>query len=259
MDTKEKSALFTGEQTLGRATRHLPGHGCIEPDPLVYGFTPPPPPITYPGEAPSTPCWIDASESPFGVRVLDCRSATHGRVAMSGSPEVLNYFASQEALRGEHFRTATLANPQGFDIDQRYWGLRIAETEGAVYLAEVMEDKWDIFRFGDALFFVRSWSGMLVHRARFVALNSELLITEVSTDSSGGYSDPTLRETTRREIDFLVRTHLRRERVPAPLSPGVTGPNAPEHDAIFAFSRFGRWASYATEADITGVTWRDQL
>jgi hypothetical protein len=84
-----------GEQTVGRATRNLPGHGSIEPDPLVFGFNPPPPPITYPGEPPFAPLWIDASESPFGIRVLDCRSVAHRMISTSKSPEVLNYFASQ--------------------------------------------------------------------------------------------------------------------------------------------------------------------
>jgi hypothetical protein len=135
---------------------------------------------------------------------------------------------------------------------------RIPETEGPVYLAQVMEDKWDIFRFGDALFFVRSWSGTLVHRARLAAPNGELVLTEVSTEASEVSSDTELREITRCEIDFLLRTHLRRERVPAPLAPGVAG-IAPESVAMVAFGRFGRWASYATEADTTRVTWRDQL
>ena len=37
--------------------------------------------------------------------------------------------------------------------------------EGAVYLAEVMEDKWDVFFYGSALYFARSWSGQLIYRA----------------------------------------------------------------------------------------------
>lgn len=252
------AAPADGEHTVGRATRNLPGHGCIEPDPFVFGFNPPPPPITYPGEPPFAPLWIDASESPFGIRVLDCRSVAHRMISTSKSPEVLNYFASQEALRAEQFRTATPANPQAFALDMSFSRCRIPETEGPVYLAQVMEDKWDIFRFGDALFFVRSWSGTLVHRARFAAPNGKLVITEVSTEASGVSSDTELREITRCEIDFLLRTHLRRERVPAPLAPGVAGSIAPESVAMVAFVRFGRWASYATEADTTRVTWRDQ-
>jgi hypothetical protein len=250
--------LTDGEQNVCRATRNLPGHGSIEPDPLVLGFSPPPPPITYPGESPFELRWIDASESPFGVRVLDCRSVAHRMVSTSKSPEVLDYFASQEALGGEQFRTATPANSQAFALDLCYSGLYIPETEGPVYLAQVMEDKWDIFRFGDALFFVRSWSGTLVHRATFAAPNGVLVITEVSTEASRASSDPGLWEITRCEIDFLLRTHLHRERVPVPLPPGLAGSAAPESVAMLAFGRFGRWASFATEADTTRVTWGDQ-
>ena len=247
-----------GEQHVGRATRNLPGRGCVEPDPFVFGFSPPPPPIAYPGEPPFELRWLDASESSFGVRALDCRSVAHGMVSTSKSPEVLNYFSSQEALRGEQFRTATPANSQAFALDLAYVGFGIPETEGAVYLAETMEDKWDIFRFGDALFFVRSWNGALVHRARFAASNGELVITEVSTEDSPASSVPGLREKTRREIDFLLRTHLHRERVPAPLPPGVSESAAPESLAMIAFQRVGRWASFATEADTTRVTWGHQ-
>src|SRR5579859_5414937 len=240
--------LTDGEQYVGRATRNLPGLGGIAPDPFVFGFSPPAPPITYPGEPPFELRWLDASESPFGVRVLDCRSVAHRMISTSKSPEVLGYFASQEALRGEQFRTAPPPNSQAFAMDLRYSGFCIPETEGPVYLAQVMEDKWDIFRFGDVLFFVRSWSGTLVHRARFAAPNGGLVIAEVSTEASRASSDPGLRKITRCEIDFLLRTHLHRERVPAPLPPEVAGSTAPESVAMLAFGRFGRWASFATEA-----------
>jgi hypothetical protein len=62
--------------------------------------------------------------------------------------------------------------------------------DGPLFVAQQMEDKWDIYLYESNLYFARSWTGDLVLRAAIVFKEKVAAITEV--EASRVMDDPAL-------------------------------------------------------------------
>lgn len=218
-----------------------------DPDPTVHGIVPPPPPFAYevpavwrePATRPALQ-WVEAAQNRFGVRYLDCRPFSHTMISTVGSQEQLNVFVAGRNSSGEEHRGADPAEPRRVSCRLVY-PPGADFRDGPVVRSTMLEDKWDVFLFSNTFYFVRSWSRTLVHRAPVTFGPEGAVLSEIVTSAPVAAGDETL---PCREVDFLVRSILLRELLPHPISRDV--PPDPETIAQVSFSRYGRYAYFAT-------------
>ena len=189
--------------------------------------------------------WIEASDSPFGVRVLDLRPVTQGMISTSGDPE--------NARRAISWTTATVDALPPFDPGED--GARVAcELEypiaasfpdGLLYAPGAMEQKWALFHQAGSIVAVRSWSGQVAAVARGERRGDRLVLRELATVNLGlgPFGDPAA------TFDWLVRTHALKQELPLPCT--EDGLDMLANVPLMVFSAFGDMARLATAARVT--------
>src|SRR5204862_3610513 len=120
------------------------------------------------------------------------------------------------------------------------------QEDGPLFVAQQMEDKWDVYRFGDSLYFARSWSGDLIYRARLAPDRSSVTVRTISARGDfAAAPDPVA------VVDFLIKSHVFDLVAPhpVPLDPGMdTG-----QLALWSFANFGRRGLFGTRSDAVGL------
>jgi hypothetical protein len=120
-----------------------------------------------------------------------------------------------------------------------------------VFLAQQMEDKWDVFLLRNELWFSRSWTGEVVYRAAVTFDDSRAVITNVRTVREPAASDDPVGV-----VDYLVKSHLYGLIAPHPL---VGAPEDSDEDiAMWSFSHYGRRGVCGTRVDATHLAVRRQ-
>jgi hypothetical protein len=191
--------------------------------------------------------WLEADQSSFGLRVLDCRPFSTAMISTTRDPNIAARFnqlrgSTGEEHRGRHPEDA-LAVP--CDLSYPFGG---EGKDGPLFVARQMEDKWDIYLYDGHLYFARSWTGDLVFRAAVEFREREAVITEVEASRAKVMDQPALAV---RMVDFLVKTHLYHKEAPHPFPQGY--PEDIRHLALYSFSEYGRWAFYGSFEDTTQV------
>lgn len=189
--------------------------------------------------------WVEAEQNPYRVRILDCRNVTQTMLSTTSNPHIAARFIELRKSTGEQHRSKVPPNALRIECNLRYPHQEDTQ-DGPLFVAEVMEDKWDIYMFDGYLYFSRSWTGGLVFRTKIEFTSQEAIISSVEANSEVASGDASLAV---RQVDFLVKSHLYRREVPHPLPPGF--PDDPQQIALYSFSQYGRWASFATYEDTT--------
>lgn len=186
--------------------------------------------------------WVPAAENPFGVELLDCREFAGGTEAWTRDQTLVASFDSLRRSAGEELREQS-ATPRLRTACRLVYPVKDEPEEGPFFMAQVMEEKWDIFLYGERLYLTRSWTGELVYAAalRFASASLEVLAVE-------DFGEP--REegpTAVAVVDFLIRSHLARLTTPYPL-PTHLG-RSELSLALYGFHNYGRFGRLGTFAD----------
>lgn len=181
--------------------------------------------------------WLDPPDSPFGVRVLDCRPIADTFLSTTQDPLSISFFGSAEARSGEQFRGQHPEDAVRVPCRLQYPNSE-APAEGPAFLAAVMEDKWNVYRLDDALYFVRSWNGQLVYVARLAEARPGWGVAEVEYWPGAVLGPP---EMAVRQVDYLIRSHLFGEDAPHP----VPALGTKKGLALWSFSQYGRRGRFA--------------
>jgi hypothetical protein len=186
--------------------------------------------------------WTPAAENPFGVDVLDCAGFAQSMVSVTSSAEIARRFSQLRAATGDHCRGKEPSNSVTRPCHLEYPSE--AHPNGPIFLAERMEDKWDIFLFDGDLYFCRSWTGDLVYRASVSFEESKAVVTQVRGQRDEGSSEDPVSV-----VDFLIKSHVYGLVAPHPL------PHLSQADvgdlARWSFARYGRRGLFGTNKDIT--------
>lgn len=188
--------------------------------------------------------WLGPRQNPFGMEILDCRPFALGMVSVTQDPNIASRFLQlrssfREELRGvapEGARSipSTLAYPFQGEVQ-----------DGAVFKAETMEDKWDIYLYDGHLYFARSWTGELIFRARVEFQPGLARVTAIETVR------PNEDSFVLQQVDYLIKSHLFKREVPHPL-PKDFGRDA-QQLALYSFSEYGRRGLYGTLSNTVAV------
>jgi len=187
---------------------------------------------------------VTASDNPFGVDIIDCAAVTQSFVSTTKDPQIAESFVQLRTSTGEQYRGH---NPEGgrtVTCDLSYpYSRRL--SDGPLFKAQEMEDKWDVYLYDSDAYFARSWRGELVYRARVHREPDRLRVYEVAypADQDAVYA--------LRVVDFLIKSHVFDQVVPHPLPSDLA--LEPAQIALYSFSLFGRRCAYASFEDTTAV------
>ena len=198
----------------------------------------------------STLVWIEKADSPFGVRCLDCRKFASSITTFTADPRIGERFSNPPDPLGKEYPGHLPDRALTVSCDLAY-GCKKKAEEGPLVFARVMEDKWNIHRWGGYLYFSRSWTGQLVFRMKAEFTGEQILVSEICADQEPASSDQGFIV---RQADYLIKSLLLGLEVPHPLPPDL--PDDVQSIGAYSFSRYGRWAAFATYEDTQRVPGR---
>jgi hypothetical protein len=214
------------------------------PDPTVHGLQP----LGSPEERESELRWLSEEESPFGLRVLDCRRVSRGMVSTAENQACLERYVALRGDTGESLRRRHPPDARTVPCALRYPSEpgATAMPNGRRFVSLRLEYKWDIAHWDGALLFTHSWTGKLVYRAPImITANGDepgvMSIAEIEAAAGKHHmeSDAYVVAT----VDFLIQAYLLGRIVPHPIPKDIEA--APERTiALWCFQTFGCAARY---------------
>ncbi|ALN61316.1 hypothetical protein GLA29479_430 [Lysobacter antibioticus] len=184
--------------------------------------------------------WLakDDPRNPFTVEGYDCLRFVSTMRSTTADERIATSFANLRASLGQEHIGVLPENAIELECRLAYPSGEVAE--GALFKAQQMEDKWDVYLYGDRMYFSRSWTGVLMYAAGFIATSNSLTINRVWVPSELA-GDP---KYFLRQLDYLVKSHILGRRIPHPL------PADFERDmqaiALFSLSQYGRQCCFGT-------------
>jgi hypothetical protein len=191
--------------------------------------------------------WLEPDQNPFGLRILDCRPFSTTMISTTKDPNIAARFTHLRSVRGEEHRGRHPEDALIVPCNLTYL-FNGESRDSPLFVAQQMEDKWDIYQYDGYLYFARSWTSDLALRATIAFKEKEAVITEIEANRAKVLDDSALAV---KMVDFLVKTHLYHQEAPHPFPQGI--PEEKKTLALYSFSEYGRWAFYGSFEDTTTV------
>lgn len=179
--------------------------------------------------------WIEASDNPWGVRLLDLRPISQKMLSTSKDPQMATNAVSYGSDDGTSFigqepgDHTSIETEISFPID----GLL---APGVLFIPNVMEHKWAIYFHEDKIIFIRSWLRQVFVIAETRQHNNELIIGRIkgkfTLDEEPAFTVAILK--------FILISHVIKETVPAPLPEQLK--SSTRSAGMWAFSSYGNMA-----------------
>jgi hypothetical protein len=189
--------------------------------------------------------WLSATDSGnrFGIGGYDCAAFVASRVSVTSDPDIARSFVERRTSTGAEIDGLLPDDAVAMDCTLNY-AMSGTLASGAVFRAEEMEDKWDVYRHGERLAFCRSWTGSLVFVAELALDRENLTIRRLW---AGAEQLSTGSALALRQFDYLMRSHVLGRTAAHPL-PGDL-PDDPPTIGQYSFSLYGRNCSFASFED----------
>ncbi len=197
------------------------------------------------------PVWHELGEgNPFDHPILDIRSVTLNLVATTTEKWIAENYVASRSDDGKQYIDQHIPGSKKIDSNLRY-PHNGEQLEGIVSKAESMDEKWDIYAYGDWFYFVRSWTSELVYKAHYQNTGSELVLDYIMSSDE---SNASLQE---QNIHSIILTYVL----------GRVWPyHIPEHMqneggkaiAMYLFSMFGSKATLATSANVLNIKLKEK-
>jgi Ankyrin repeats (3 copies) len=179
--------------------------------------------------------WINPSDNPWGLQLLDLRPLTQTMLSSSQDPRMATNAISYGGEDGTTFFGIKTTNQRTINVNI---SLPIDKSLqiGVLFIPNTMEHKWAIYFNGEYLIFVRSWLREVFVIAKTTQKNSELLIEQIT----GEFTQNESAEFTTAVLNFLLISHSNEEIIPAPI-PSELESNL-YNAGLWAFSTYGKMA-----------------
>src|SRR5438093_692870 len=151
-----------------------------------------------------------ASDNPFGIEIFDCTAFMKDVTSWSSDRQIAESFLRLRSSTGEQYPGRDPEDAHLVTCELSYPCYRPL-SEGPLFKAQEMEDKWDIYLYGSKIYFARSWKGQLVYRASALEDANRLRILQIAHPPD---QDPVYAV---RAVDFLIKSHVFGRVVPHPL------------------------------------------
>lgn len=191
--------------------------------------------------------WIEANDNPFKLKIFDCREYAMKMISTTQNEDIVKSFFSTRQSDGKEYIGKFPNNGAKIEVDLNFFCKHISEfkdgiPDGILAKASTMEQKWDIYKYANFIFYVRSWTSELVYFSNYIPTEKGFKIDLIVLDDSKIKEDDPYFDL--KVVEFLVHSHILNLQVPHPI-PKSLEDNA-EKIATFSFSLFGNRGYYAT-------------
>lgn len=191
--------------------------------------------------------WISANESPFKLKVFDCREYAMKMISTTQNEEIVKSFFSSRQSYGKEYIGKFPENGAKIEVDLNFYCKNKPEfkdgvPDGVLAKASTMEQKWDIYKYANFIFYVRSWTGELVYFSNYIPTNDGFKINLIVLNGNRINDEDPYFEL--KVVEFLVHSHILNLQVPHPIPKSLE--DDPNKIAAFSFSMFGNRGYYAT-------------
>lgn len=184
--------------------------------------------------------WIEAKDNPFNMDIFDCREYAMNTVFSTLNNDLLASFLELRKSNGQEYAGQLPANgikcKVAFSYDTK--GKQI--PNGIVFKARTMEQKWDIYKYADYLFFVKSCTGELIYITNYIPTKKGFNVDLVVLDENKIDSNDSLFEF--KVVEYLIHSHVLGYKAPHPLPKRLD--NNPDTILEYSFSMFGNRGFY---------------
>ncbi len=194
------------------------------------------------------PKWVDSSKNQFGVPLLDLRGSVFGSTAWTTKKDIVESFSRMRRVDGTEYVNKLPEDYVEFDSDLSF-AYSGAHDEGPVFKAQAMEDKWDMYVYGERLYMVRSWTGTLCFVAKCEFKSNRVEIHRIFTEKRIISGDL---QYAGRVVDFLIKSHMSNMVVPHPL-PARLKDGPVGEIAAHSFEMFGRRGLFGSFDETIGI------
>jgi len=195
--------------------------------------------------------WYEiGDENPYNADILDIRGLTLNMVATTNNKAVAEQFFANRSSKGKQFEFVEIENSIKYksNIVYPYKGI---DLRGAVFKADSMEVKWDIYAYYGWLYFVKSWTAELIYKVHFIKGVDTFILDEIITASIDKIATTTEEKETlaAQNVHSIMQTHLMGCVYPYKIPEMMR--NMPEKNiALHMFAQFGKKATIATFANV---------
>jgi hypothetical protein len=196
--------------------------------------------------------WLDAAETPFGVRLLDCRPVVQSIISATSDRNGANFLFSNSAVSGHGIAGSHPEQATVFPASLTYAGSEATLPDGPLFVSSRMEEKWNVYHFAGKLYFVRSWTGAIRYVAHLDSNSPELSVVAIEADLRHVFLSRALGAA---QVLYLLKSYGFGQTSPHPV-PSFLGEQAmakwsySEYGCrgLFAEPLFDDWASDPTDA-----------
>ena len=177
--------------------------------------------------------WLtkDDAENPFTLDGFDCYAFVSSMLSTTKDPDIAGSFVSLRSADGQSMRGSLPEDEMEIpcSLSYEYGGETV---DGVLFKSAAMEEKWDIYLYDRRAYFCRSWTGSLSFVAEITPEEKLLRIFRMWASRS---ENPRFAI---EQVDYLIKSHLYRMRVPHPLPLELL--REPNAVAMYSFSQYGR-------------------
>jgi hypothetical protein len=195
-----------------------------------------------------TPKWEKTGIFGREIEFVDCSPHVMSRIAATANREVAESFVRLLNSDGSQHIGRHPDNKVEFECNLNYGSIG-SPPGGIIIKAVQMEDKFSIYHYKGIIYFTRSWTDELVFVAHTALDGQSLSLVKAYKNGEHELGD----DFSRRELDFLFKSHCMDMIVPHPLPESLREKSIEEINA-FSFGMFGRRAWFATCDDTMGLT-----
>jgi hypothetical protein len=189
------------------------------------------------------PKWLKPNENPYKMEIFDCREYALNMNSTTQNSEIATKFLKLRKSDGKEYIGTFPENGAKCEVDLSYDTKGKQIDDGIVFKAQKMEEKWDIYKYANFLFFVRSWTGEMVYFSNYIptekGFNVNLIVLD---DSKIDEADPFFEF---KVVEFLIHSHILGYNLPHPI-PKTIDRNNSESILGYSFSMFGNRGQFAT-------------
>ena len=186
--------------------------------------------------------WIEAKDNPFNVKIFDCREFAFNMMSTTANSEIASKFSEQRKNDGKQYIGQLPANGTKCKVTLNYYTKRKQLADGIIFKAKEMEEKWDIYKYANFLFFVRSWTGNLIYVSNYIPTDLGFKVDLIILDNRKVEANDSFFEF--KVVDFLIHNHILGYDVPHPIPKSLE--NIPEKILGYSFSMFGSKGHFAS-------------
>ena len=190
--------------------------------------------------------WIEPNDNPFKVKIFDCREYAINRLSTTQNQEIATKFLETRKSNGTEYIGKFPNNGAKIEVDLNFHSQVASKfkngiPDGILFKAQTMEEKWDIYKYSNFIFYVRSWTGELVYFSNYIPTATGFKVDLIVLDDSKIDDDDPYFEL--KVVEFLIHSHILGLQVPHPIPLKLE--NKPETIAAYSFSMFGNRGYFA--------------